>query len=115
MATIEQLIFVGFNSRVLALDRETGEVVWHWRSPKGTGYTTILLDGDRLIVSVMGYTYCLHPLTGEQLWFNELAGMGTGVATIASVWGSVQNVAGAAGDEASRHSAAAAGAAGVST
>jgi outer membrane protein assembly factor BamB len=104
MATIEQLVFVGFNSRVVALDRETGQVVWQWRSPKGTGYTTVLLDGDRLIVSVMGYTYCLDPLTGEQLWFNELAGMGMGVASIASVWGSVQNLAGAAAAVAQRQS-----------
>ena len=113
MATIEQLVFVGFNSRVVALDRETGQVVWQWRSPKGSGYTTVLLDGDRLMVSVMGYTYCLHPLTGEQLWFNELAGMGTGVASMASVWGMAQNVAAAAGEEASRQSAASGGTAGA--
>jgi hypothetical protein len=96
MASINQLVFVGFNSRVVALDRDSGEMLWQWRSPKGTGYTTVLLDGDRLIASITGYTYCLNPLTGEQLWFNELKGLGVGVASIASVWGSVQNIAAAA-------------------
>ena len=84
---IEDLVFVGFNSRVVALNRDTGTLLWQWKSPKGTGYTTVLLDGDRLIVSIMGYTYCLVPLTGQALWFNELPGMGTGVASLASVRG----------------------------
>ena len=88
---LEQLIFVGFNSRVAALDRDTGALAWSWKSPKGSGYTTVLVDGDRLIVSVQGYTYCLIPTTGEQLWFNELPGMGSGVASLASVRASAGN------------------------
>ena len=82
---IEQLIFVGFNSRVAAVDRDSGRMVWQWHSPKGTGYTSVLLDGDRLVVSVMGYTYCLNSETGEVLWFNDLPGMGTGVVSLASL------------------------------
>jgi hypothetical protein len=30
-----------------------------------SGYVTLQLDGDRLIVSCSGYIYCLNPLTGE--------------------------------------------------
>ncbi|HEX4132057.1 MAG TPA: PQQ-binding-like beta-propeller repeat protein [Pirellulales bacterium] len=86
-ADISQLAFVGFNSRVVALDRDTGELVWSWKSTKGSGFVAVLLDGDRLIASVQGYTYCLNPLTGEQLWFNPLTGMGTGVPCLASVRG----------------------------
>ena len=63
--TIQDLAFVGFHSRVLALDRDTGEIVWDWKSPKGTSsYVAVLLDGDRLIVSVQGYMYCLDPING---------------------------------------------------
>src|SRR2546423_786520 len=98
--TLDQLVFVGFHARVAALDRDTGHLLWQWRSPKGSGYTTILLDGDRLIVSVMGYTYCLVPATGEQLWFNELPGLGTGVPSLASVrGGSVANLDAVASQE----------------
>ena len=39
----------------------------------------LLLDAERLIASVNGYTYCLDPLSGTQLWYNGLAGFGTGV------------------------------------
>lgn len=87
--SLEDLVFAGFNSRVLALNRETGEIVWDWKAtkPMGGSFVTLLLDGDRLIVSVMGYLYCLDPYTGEQLWYNGTKGFGTGVASLVSVRG----------------------------
>lgn len=106
----DNLVFVGFNSRVLALDRESGDAVWMWQAPKpkNGGYVTLLLDGDRLIVSVIGYVYCLDPATGELLWNNDTKGCGTGVTSIVSVRGqSSHNVlAGAAMNEAQRQAAA---------
>ncbi len=85
---INNIVFVGFNSRVAALHRDNGQLLWEWKSPRGSGYVAVLLDGDRLIVSVCGYTYCLNPLTGEVLWFNELSGFGTGAPSLVSVRGS---------------------------
>jgi outer membrane protein assembly factor BamB len=86
---LEHVVFVGFNSRVAALNRYNGEVLWSWVSPKGTSdYVAVLLDADRLIVSVQGYTYCLNPLNGKELWSNPLKGFGTGLPTIVSVNGS---------------------------
>src|SRR5580765_6093947 len=81
------LVFVGFNSRVVALDRDTGEVMWSWKSPKGTGIAALLVDGDRLIVSVQGYTYCIDPASGGEMWANPLKGMGVGTACLASARG----------------------------
>jgi outer membrane protein assembly factor BamB len=89
---IAQLVFVGFNSRVVALDRDSGQIVWEWTCPKGRGFVAILLDGDRLIASVQGYTYCLDPLSGEQRWTNPLPGMGLGVPCLASVRGTTSPV-----------------------
>jgi outer membrane protein assembly factor BamB len=87
---VDRLVFVGVNSRVAALDRYSGELVWQWRSPKGTAeYVAVLLDGDRLIVSVQGYTYCLNPVTGTQVWDNPLKGFGLGVPCLASRRGGV--------------------------
>jgi outer membrane protein assembly factor BamB len=77
---VDQLIFVGLNGYALALDRETGEIVWSNDKMK-SGYVTLLLDGDRLIVSTNGYIYCLDPLTGEILWNNPLKGYGSGAPT----------------------------------
>jgi outer membrane protein assembly factor BamB len=102
----DNLVFVGFHSRVAALERDSGGVVWKWQSPKGSGYVTLLLDGDRLIVSVMGYTYCLDPATGGELWFNELEGMGTGVASLASVRGGSAENPRAAADEITKQESA---------
>src|SRR5690348_7432710 len=84
-ARLNDVVFTGFNSQVVALDQNTGEVLWDWKSPKGKGYVSLLLTDDRhLIVSVSGYTYCLDPGTGNQRWFNELAGYGVGVASLIS-------------------------------
>jgi outer membrane protein assembly factor BamB len=85
--SIADLIFTGFNKRVAALSRRTGEIVWQWTAPSGSSYTTLLLDDDRLIVSVHGYMYALDAMTGRQLWYNEMAGFGYGVASLASVNG----------------------------
>lgn len=85
---LSDLLFTGFNRRVAALHRDSGEILWDWKAPSGNGYVSLLLDGDRLIVSVSGYTYALDPLTGAQLWMNEMKGFGTGVATLVSVHGS---------------------------
>ena len=82
------LVFVGFNSRVVALDRDTGQTIWVWKSPRGSGIAALLVDGDRLIVSVQGYTYCLDPQGGTEIWSNPLKGLGVGTACLASARGS---------------------------
>jgi hypothetical protein len=104
------LVFVGFNSRVAALDRDTGELVWKWKAKQGSGFVVLLYDGDRLIASVQGYTYCLDPATGEEMWANPLKGMGVGAPCLASISG-VSNPAilGEAAAAAQRAAAAGAG------
>ena len=77
---IEQLVFVGLNGYALALDRDSGEIVWS-NDKMRSGYVTLLLDCDRLIVSTNGYMYCLDPLTGKIQWHNPLTGYGIGAPT----------------------------------
>jgi outer membrane protein assembly factor BamB len=84
---IERLIFVGFNGYAVALDRDTGEIVWS-NNQLTNGHVTFLLDGDRLIVSTNGYIYCLDPLTGQILWHNPMKGYGYGTASLISIRGS---------------------------
>ena len=87
MRTIDQLVFVGLNGYAVALDRETGEIVWSNDQMK-SGYVTLLLDGDRLIVSTNGYIFCLDPLTGQILWNNRMSGYGGGTpAALTSIRG----------------------------
>lgn len=102
MRQISDLVFVGFNSRVIAMDRISGEVVWTWKSPKGSSqHVAVMLDDDQLIVSISGYMYALDAETGEALWFNELSGMGYGIPSLTSVNG--RCTAAAAADAQYRH------------
>jgi outer membrane protein assembly factor BamB len=114
IADLDRIVFVGLNGRVAALDRRTGATVWQWRSPKHrNGYVSLLLlDERQLIVSVDGYTYCLHPRTGQQEWVNELKGFGTGVTSIVALgrYNPHDVLVAAAAQTASRSSAASSGA-----
>jgi len=83
---IEQLIYIGLNGWVVALDRDSGEIVWKCSELK-SGFTTLMLDGDRLIASTNGYIFCLDPQTGKVVWSNPLRGFGMGVASLVSVRG----------------------------
>ena len=90
--TVDQLIFVGFNGYIAALNRDTGDIVWSNKQMKHKGSVIFLLDEDRLIASINGYIYCLNPLTGEILWHNPMKGYGWGIASLASVRGSSMQV-----------------------
>ncbi len=111
---ITELVFTGFNRRVAALNRRTGEIVWQWRSPKGSLYVSLLLEPGLLIVSVDGYMYGLNPLTGRQLWYNPMDGFGTGVTSLVSVNGvgsspvtaAAEQIAARQSDSSSAHSSA---------
>jgi len=107
--TIDRLIFVGLNGYALALDRETGDIVWSNDRMK-SGYVSLLLDGDRLIVSTNGYIYCLDPLTGQVLWDNPLRGYGVGAPTaLVSVRGQSSQTLTAQAADATASAAAATG------
>lgn len=109
--TIDDLLFVGFNRRVAALDKQTGELVWQWKAPHGTGFVTLLVEDERIFASVNGYTYALDAATGAELWYNGLSGFGTGVACLATTTFASDAQLGATAAEASRQTAAASGAA----
>jgi len=108
---IQDLVFVGLNGRVAALETSTGETVWEWRSSKGGGYVNLLVDRNLVIAGVNGYIYGLDPKTGDQLWFNELKGYGVGVTSLATLSGSTSQpvvLQAAAADEAAVAASAAA-------
>jgi outer membrane protein assembly factor BamB len=86
--TTNDLLFVGFNGRVIALDRADGSVVWKWRPSQkgmGSGMVTLLPDGERLFATIMGYTWALDPVDGRELWYQPLKGEGQGIATLATM------------------------------
>ena len=84
---LDKLVFVGFNSRIAALDRETGDICWQWKASKGSGFVSLFVDGDCLFASVQGYSYCLEAETGMERWMNPMKGFGFGVVSIATARG----------------------------
>jgi outer membrane protein assembly factor BamB len=90
---LKDLLFLGLNGRVAALDRDSGEIVWEWKAKSGAGkYMTLLVDQGQLFVSADGYTYRLDPTTGEELWTNPLKGWGVGPTALATSTASSQQV-----------------------
>lgn len=100
--TVDDLVYVGFNSRIAALNRLTGELVWDWKAPSGSGFVALLLEGDQLVVSVSGYTYALDPATGETLWTNLLKGFGYGIPCLVSTSGTTLGHSAAAAEQAAQ-------------
>jgi len=111
--TINELVFVGLNGKVVALNRDTGDEVWKWEpTTRGhQGFVALVVDGDRLVVSDNGYIYCLEATTGRQLWHNPLTGYGTGIAVVATAASSSGQFAAGAAALAAQQAASAAGAA----
>jgi outer membrane protein assembly factor BamB len=88
--TTDDLLFVAFNSRVIAVDRLDGTEVWRWKaraSGAGTSVPILLPDGDRLFVSIGGYTWALDPLDGRVLWHQPFKGDGVGIPSLATMRG----------------------------
>jgi outer membrane protein assembly factor BamB len=84
---IDHLVFVGLRGYVLALHRDSGEKMWEWAAPNmsATGFTSLVLDGDRLIAGINGYIFCLLARNGELLWENPLSGYGQGITCVTSL------------------------------
>ena len=77
MARDPQLLYIGTNRHVAALDPRTGEELWRTRLPRGSGHpVTMLIKGTYIYAGCYGHMYCLDKHTGEILWENSLPKMG---------------------------------------
>jgi outer membrane protein assembly factor BamB len=76
------LLFVGLNGSVAALDRSTGTCVWT-TNLKGSDFVNVLLAEDEVYAATKGEVFCLDPGTGQIRWQNPLKGMGLGLVSIA--------------------------------
>jgi outer membrane protein assembly factor BamB len=95
--TTDDLLFVSFMDKVIAVDRVDGSIVWKWKATKSTGLVVMLPSGDRLFVSINGYTWALDPTNGAELWFQPFKGEGVGVAMLATMRDGVSDAATIAG------------------
>ncbi len=96
--TCDDLLFVAFNGRVVAVHRHDGSIVWEWTEGAASNYVGLLPDGDMLFVSSRGYTWALDPATGATLWHQPFKGMGIGVPSLATMRGTSSGSSGAAAE-----------------
>lgn len=82
------LVFIGINGSVVALNGATGEQVWVKQVGGGLGgasaFVNIVLQSGVLLATCRGEVFCLDPLTGNLRWHNPLKGYGLGLAAIAA-------------------------------
>jgi outer membrane protein assembly factor BamB len=80
-------VFLGVHGDVVALDRTTGQELWHTKLAGGD-FVNLLLDQDRILATTKGKAFCLDAATGQILWRNDLPGLGLGLVSIATASGS---------------------------
>jgi outer membrane protein assembly factor BamB len=78
------LIFLGLKSRVSALTKNDGRILWATvlDGGVGDGFVTLNCDGKFVYAHTKGKIHCLDYLSGQKLWTNELPGYGYGIASI---------------------------------
>jgi outer membrane protein assembly factor BamB len=80
-------IYLGVHGGVVALDRATGQQLWHTKLA-GRDFVNLVLDQDRIIATTKGKAFCIDVSTGKLLWQNDLPGLGFGLVSIATRGGS---------------------------
>jgi hypothetical protein len=79
------LLLLATKNQVVALHKDTGEILWKTKLSGGFGgeFVTLLADDQLVFAHARGVVSCLELATGKILWTNELKGLGYGLATLA--------------------------------
>ena len=74
-------VYVGLKGSVLALERESGRILWQ-RELAGSSFVNLIEEGNHIFALSQGEAYCLDAGTGALLWHNPLKGFGLGIGSI---------------------------------
>lgn len=95
----KELLYIGSNGHVAAIDPESGNEVWRAVLGGGGMFTstgsqdvTVIQHGDRVFAGCYGHLFCLDAATGRIHWQNGLKGMGYNDVTLSIGGKSVQFV-----------------------
>jgi outer membrane protein assembly factor BamB len=75
-------VYVGMNGHVTAIHKKAGLQAWRTRL-RGSGFVTLLVDGDLILAHNCGFLFALDTVTGRELWQNDLPGLGYGLGMLA--------------------------------
>jgi outer membrane protein assembly factor BamB len=89
MHEASNVVYIGIQGAVLALDRSNGNEIWRTEL-KGSDFVNVVLDRDQLFASTSGEMFCLSQFDGRILWNNRLKGLGHGIVTMVTETGSAQ-------------------------
>lgn len=78
------LLLLATKNHVVALHKDTGEILWKTKLAGGFGgeFVTLLADEQLVFAHARGSVSCLELATGKILWSNELKGLGYGLASL---------------------------------
>lgn len=76
--------FIGVRGYVLAIKKESGEVLWqtHLDGGFGDSFVSLATDGALVLAHTRGSLFCMDAASGQLLWKNDLPGLGYGLASI---------------------------------
>lgn len=79
------LLLLATKNHVVALHKDTGQVLWKTKLSSGWvgDFVTLLADDQLVFAHARGAVSCLELATGKILWTNELKGLGYGLASLA--------------------------------
>ena len=82
--TKKDILLLGLKQRVTAISRADGRQIWSTElgNRMGTGFVTLICDGELIFAYSAGHLHCLELATGRMLWTNELPGYGYGLASL---------------------------------
>lgn len=101
-----EMIYVGGNGSITAIDRRTGQSAWQVKLPGSwmtKGYVNLLVSGDNIFANSGGKLACLSRKDGTLMWVNDLPGMGYDFCCLATEGSRSQNNPGGAISEAEAH------------
>jgi outer membrane protein assembly factor BamB len=76
-------VYVGIKGSVVALDRDDGAEMWR-ADLRSAEYVTVFWDGTGLFAANSGEVWRLDPVSGAEIWHNQMKGLGRGLVSLAS-------------------------------
>jgi len=111
-----EIVYIGAKAHVAAVNKHDGKLLWKTKLTgglklSGSGFVTVLVEGQRVYAYTYGSLYCLDAANGEKLFTCEVAGLGRGIAMLATLGHCSPPVAAAAQEAAAADDSGAAAAA----
>ena len=95
----KDILYIGSNGHVAAIDPATGNEIWRTRLGGGIFSVTasqdvcVLEHDGRVFAGSKGHLFCLDAASGQIQWENQLSGLGHNDVTLAIAGKSIQFVA----------------------